>query len=576
MCGIAGIILFKEGQIDPDKALAEMVKSLHHRGPDDFGYFKKDNIYLGHTRLSIIDIAGGHQPIHSHQDDIIIGNGEIYNYVELKETIRNQNYQSQSDFEPALYACIENGLMAGINSWRGMFAASVWLKNVDNFICVRDPFGIKPFYYALTADYFAFASEPKALLNAGLAEAALDTQQVLTTLNLNYTPFEHTVFSSIKRLLPGERINLNHHNAKITKSCNDIIQPKKLSFSDPIKAFDRIFEDSVLVHQRSDVPYGLFLSGGIDSSCILTMMARLNETPVKTFTCGFDSDAVHDERRAAQRMADHFKTDHVETIFTFEDFMTMVPRVAAALDDPTFDPAVLPTYKLGKLAKEKVTVVLSGEGGDEVFAGYGRYRKFSRHWLLGGGKFANKHLFPSDAFNIPWTNPLSPLQKEILNNNHLDCLQKVQAYDIKTWLPADLLLKLDRCLMAHSLEGRTPFLDAQVFEFGFNLEQKYKIRNGQGKWILREWLNQNCPAAEPFARKKGFTVPVYNWITQCRSEILPKLLDHNGLIRIMKPEQIKNALHHPKSAWPLLFYAIWYNVHIQQYSPKTDLLKSLD
>lgn len=576
MCGIAGLVLFKDKvDFDPETAIQAMVKALHHRGPDDVGFYKEGNIYLGHARLSIIDVDGGHQPLISPDGDAIIGNGEIYNYVELKEKIKFKNYLTQSDFEPALHICLETDPESGFNQWRGMYAATLHLAGSNSVFLARDHFGIKPLYYVQTEDFFAFASEPRALIAAGLTTADLNLQAVQSALNLNYVPFESTVYKDIKRALPGEVIRIGNTSSSVVTDITQLHHspPKAYTSTDEaLSAFDRIFKESILIHQRSDVPYGLFLSGGLDSTSILTMMARLNQNPVKTFTCGFDSDTVHDERDSARKVATYFNTDHHETIFTKQDFIELLPQVAWALDDPTFDPAVLPTYKLGLLAKDHVKVVLSGEGGDEVFGGYGRYRKFNRPKLFGGGKISSKPNLENITFETPWQNPLLPLQQSF--NPHI--LTTIQAYDIKTWLPADLLLKLDRCLMAHSLEGRTPFLDKEVFEFGFNLPDALKIRKKQGKWLLRQWLSKHCPVADAFGRKKGFTVPVHDWIHQYMSSLLPLLKRNAGLLALMHRDQIELAIQNRTAAWPLLFYAVWHKVHIEGCSHKAELFEVLN
>ncbi|MBA4750135.1 MAG: asparagine synthase (glutamine-hydrolyzing) [Alphaproteobacteria bacterium] len=573
MCGITGLVVFKpESLADPQALVRTMVESLSHRGPDDVGVFRDGHVYFGHARLSIIDVEGGHQPIFSDQGDAIIGNGEIYNYVELKEALPPHPYHSDSDFEPALYAFLEKGMTA----WRGMYAAAVWEKKTDTISVMRDPFGIKPLYYVSTPDYLAFASEPRALIKAGFSKGELSTQNVLSTMNLNYLPFDDTLYKDIKRYMPGQHQTLDQKTSTVKQSAAPLsFTQKRFDYHTPLETFDQIFEDSIKVHQRSDVPYGLFLSGGIDSTSILTMMARLNDKPIKTYTCGFDSNAVHDEREGAAAAARYFKTDHHETIFTYEDFVTLLPQIMWAFDDLTFDAAILPTYKLAAMAKKDVKVVLSGEGGDEVLAGYGRYRKFCRPRLLGGGRFSTNRCLSSVALKEKWQDPLLSYQDELLRDQTLTTLQKAQVADIKGWLAPDLLLKLDRCLMAHSLEGRTPFLDKEVFDFGFHLPQKYKIKNRKGKWLLREWLAKHCPVAEPFARKKGFSVPVAAWLEKDKATFVSLLQKNEGLLRLMDKGQIALGLEDARAAWPLLVYAVWYQVHIQGKDPSQDVFSIL-
>jgi asparagine synthase (glutamine-hydrolysing) len=328
---------------------------------------------------------------------------------------------------------------------------------------------------------------------------------------------------------------------------------------------DAVLEDSVRVHQRSDVPYGLFLSGGIDSSAIATLMARLNERPVTAFTCGFDAPGARDERAHAEAVARALDLDWRETTFGEEDFWRILPEVAWCLDDPTTDYATLPTWKLAEAAKGTLTVVLSGEGGDELFGGYGRYRRalrprwlggrpaepqFSAPWLKDGGQAAlNTWRFKAKQAAKPWMTPL----------------QRAQAADIATWLPNDLLLKLDRTLMAHGLEGRTPFLDREIAAFAFNLPDRFKVRGRYGKWLLRKWLERHLPAADPWAKKKGFTVPVAAWIAPRARDLAPAMAAHEGLARVCDMEAVGAIFDHDdhvSGRWPLLFYAVWWNIHV--------------
>jgi asparagine synthase (glutamine-hydrolysing) len=326
---------------------------------------------------------------------------------------------------------------------------------------------------------------------------------------------------------------------------------------------DAVLEDSVKVHQRSDVPYGLFLSGGIDSAAIATLMSRLNERPVTAFTCGFDAPGARDERAQAERVARALNLDWRETTFSEEDFWRIVPQVAWAMDDPTADYASLPTYKLAEAAKGTLTVVLTGEGGDELFGGYGRYRRALRPGWMGGRPAEPR---TSDAaVAARW-------RAEAKAPAGLTRLQQAQWADIATWLPNDLLTKLDRCLMAHGLEGRTPFLDAQVAEFAFPLPDRFKVRGRYGKWLLRKWLERACPAAEPWARKQGFTVPVDAWIAPRAVQIGERIGKVDAVRRVMDAEGAAAIMATPGAArWPLLFYAVWSLIHIEGAAPEDAL-----
>jgi asparagine synthase (glutamine-hydrolysing) len=328
---------------------------------------------------------------------------------------------------------------------------------------------------------------------------------------------------------------------------------------------DAVLEDSVRVHQRSDVPYGLFLSGGIDSATIATLMARLNERPVTAFTCGFDAAGAADERAQAERVARALNLDWRETSFGEADFWRIAPQVAWALDDPTADYATLPTYKLAEAAKGTLTVVLTGEGGDELFGGYGRYRRALRPAWLGGRPAEPRG---GDAAM------LARWRAEAAGPADLTPLQRAQWADIATWLPNDLLLKLDRCLMAHGLEGRTPFLDPQVAAFAFPLPDRMKLRGRYGKWLLRKWLERACPAAQPWAKKQGFTVPVDAWIAPRAADIAPRLAQVEAIRRLAPDAQAAFTAGAPGARWPLLFFALWSRIHLEGASP-TEALESL-
>jgi asparagine synthase (glutamine-hydrolysing) len=342
-----------------------------------------------------------------------------------------------------------------------------------------------------------------------------------------------------------------------------------------LSQLDAVLEDSVRVHQRSDVPYGLFLSGGIDSAAIATLMARLNARPVTAYTCGFDAPGARDERAAAERVARALNLDWRETTFGEEDFWRVLPQVAWALDDPTTDYATLPTYKLAEAAKGTLTVVLTGEGGDELFGGYGRYRRALRPRLLGGRPAEPQVDAP--FLKDGGRGALQRWREATTPPPGLTRLQQAQWRDIAGWLPNDLLLKLDRCLMAHGLEGRTPFLDREVAAFAFNLPDRLKVRGRYGKWILRKWLERHCPAAEPWAKKQGFSVPVAAWIAPRAASLGPRVAANEGIAQVCDTDAVRTAFAREDGAkhrWPLLFYALWWNIHVAGME-RTDALREL-
>lgn len=345
---------------------------------------------------------------------------------------------------------------------------------------------------------------------------------------------------------------------------------------------DRALRDSVRVHQRSDVPYGMFLSGGIDSSVLLALMAELNERPVVAYTAGF-AGQVHDERAHARTVARRLGATHIEVEVDADDFWRMLPAIAAAVDDPAADYAIVPTFKLAREAAKDLKVVLTGEGGDELFAGYGRYRSVLRPWWRGGRVMRPRGIFDGlDVLRVDtagWRDGIVEAETAAAVGNRTR-LQVAQAVDGIDWLPNDLLIKLDRCLMAHGLEGRTPFLDPAVAEVAFRLPDRFKIWRGKGKYLLRRWLEARVPEAEPFARKRGFTVPVAEWISAAGHRIGPLVARQPAIAEIARTKEVQ-ALFRSSSkraglaAWTLLFYALWHRCHIDGRTPAGDTFDML-
>ncbi len=601
MCAIAG-------QLGSNIAsAAPMIQALTHRGPDGVRLEQVAGAALAHARLSIIDLEGGWQPLHA-AGGAVVGNGEIYNYLELT---RDFDLESQlatgSDFEPLLHLYAREGPDA-FKRLRGMYAFCL-IGGDGRAWLARDPFGIKPLYLLEHDTGLAFASEPRAFVAAGLLTVDLDAEAARELLALNYTVGERTLLKGLRRLAPGEvvevrdgRVATSHRRAALRgdgphlnglepppssrtmsepppppdraprwgrnwmPSCSPpggAVAKRLRGFKPPaseaqlLTRLDAILEDSVRVHQRSDVPYGLFLSGGIDSAAIATLMARLNDRPVTAFTCGFDAPGAADERAQAERVARALNLDWRETTFGEADFWRILPEVAWALDDPTADYASLPTYKLAEAAKGTLTVVLTGEGGDELFGGYGRYRRALRPaWL--GGRPAEPRTDNQQALNHWRDAARAP--------TGLTRLQAAQWADVATWLPGDLLLKLDRCLMAHGLEGRTPFLDPEVAAFAFALPDRMKVRGRHGKWLLRKWLERTCPASAPWARKQGFTVPVDAWIAPRAADIGVRI-GKVAAVRDIVGDSAAARMRTAGQAWPLLFFATWAVIHLEGATP---------
>ena len=561
MCGIAGLL----GGDAPTRAdtVRQMIGVLAHRGPDGVRTEDLATATLAHARLSIIDLEGGWQPLHA-AGGTVIGNGEIYNYVELTQEFGLAGeLATGSDFEPLLHLYAREG-EAAFDRLRGMYALCLIGGDGRSWLA-RDPFGIKPLYIMEHAGGLAFASEPRAFFAAGLMSVALDEDAARELLAFNYSLGVHTLFQGLRRLAPGEVVEIRDGRIVTSRRRGAFRRTPVASPADEaalIGQLDAVLEDSVAVHQRSDVPYGLFLSGGVDSAVIATVMARLNQRPVTAFTCGFEAPGAADERAPAERVARALDLDWRETSFGEADFWRILPQVAWAMDDPTADYAALATYRLAEAAKGTLTVVLTGEGGDELFGGYGRYRRALRPRWLGGRPAEPRGADPAT---------LAAWQDQARPPAGLTRLQQAQWADIVTWLPGDLLLKLDRCLMAHGLEGRTPILDRAVADIAFTLPDHLKVRGRYGKWLLRRWLATACPAAEPWARKQGFTVPVKTWIAP-RAEAIAARLETVEAIRRLWPEAAAAFRAGGDGVrWPLLFFAVWALIHLQGASPQEAL-----
>ncbi|MCA3713069.1 MAG: asparagine synthase (glutamine-hydrolyzing), partial [Phenylobacterium sp.] len=378
MCGIAGVL-------NGERLAADLIAALAHRGPDGIRTESLPGANLAHARLSIIDLEGGWQPLHA-AGSVVVGNGEIYNYLELAQDHGlGPLLATGSDFEPLLHLYAREGPDA-FRRLRGMYALCLVGGDGRTWL-VRDPFGIKPLYLLERDGAVIFASEPRAFLAAGLIDPVMDASAAEDLLGLSYTTGEATIFPALRRLAPGEILEVTPAGliAHETRPCLPARSPRRATDEAAlVDQLDAVLEESVRVHQRSDAPFGLFLSGGIDSAAIATLMARLAERPVTAFTCGFDLPGAADERGQAERVAQALDLDWREVRFDETEFWRLLPRVALALDDPTADYATLPTYRLAEAARDTLRVVLTGEGGDELFGGYGRYRRALRPALLGG------------------------------------------------------------------------------------------------------------------------------------------------------------------------------------------------
>jgi len=589
MCGIAGLMT-ADGTAPATDVLDRMAAAIGHRGPDGRGDYVDGDVAMMQVRLAIIDLETGDQPLYAPADDehgrlALIANGEIYNYVELRQQMSNIDYATGSDCESMLYLYREHG-MDFAEHLRGMYTVAIHDPDDGALVLARDPFGIKPLYYGVAEDGFVFASEPQALIAAGLVSPAVEPTKRDELLALQFTTGAETIFPGIYRVLPGETIVLRKGRIaeRVRLAALPPGTPPKMGRGEALYEFDRVITDSVNVHQRSDVPYGMFLSGGIDSSVILAVMRRLNPSPVHALTAGFPGTGVHDEREHARDVARACGADHEEITITEDDFWRELPSIAAAMDDPAADYAIVPTFMLARKAKENgLKVVLSGEGGDELFAGYGRYRRQKRLAIFGGRRMRHTYILAGTGVlreePMGWRNGIAAAEAEAGEYGR-SRLQAAQAVDVADWLPNDLLAKLDRCLMAHGVEGRVPFLDPFVADFAFRLPDRMKVRHGTGKWLLRKWLETALPASKPFTKKRGFTVPVGDWIAE-KGERLGALVAANpGIEEVCDPDAVKRLFgagrDQGQAQWTLLFYALWHKRHIEGADASGDVFGVLE
>jgi asparagine synthase (glutamine-hydrolysing) len=571
MCGIAGITMAPGMAPPAESTLRALQAALAHRGPDGSGSVMIGQTALVHNRLAIIDLAGGDQPLFAGPATLI-ANGEIYNDLALRAAMPDVSFATGSDCEPPLHLWRRDGDAYALHL-RGMFAIAIHDRGGRTLTLTRDPFGIKPLFITIIEGGVAFASEPQALLAAGLCTRELRPQARDELLQLQFTTGADTIFAGIRRVLPGETLRIADGAIVEHRRIAALPEggPEQIGEAEALDRLDRALMDSVEHHQRSDVPYGMFLSGGIDSASILACMARLSGAPL-AFTAGFDVPGAADERAQAAHIAKTVGARHEAIEISAPMVWRHLPKIVAAMDDPAADYAIIPSYFLAERARRDVRVVLCGEGGDEIFAGYGRYRSAMRPWFLGGRAMRGRGIFHRlDVLRaVPpgWHDGTEAGEASAASPGR-SRLQAAQAADIADWLPNDLLTKLDRCLMAHGVEGRTPFLDPVVAAAGFRLPDALKIHDGRGKFLLRLWLSRALPEAQPFAPKQGFTVPVGAWIAAQAARLGPLVAAQAGVAEVAWPDRVLSLFNNADSkraglgAWMLLFYALWHRVHIE-------------
>ncbi len=556
MCGIAGVFLKK-----PDKRIikevSRMGKALSHRGPDSSGHYSNKFLKLVHTRLSVVDLDGGNQPI-ENKNYVLIANGEIYNDLEIRKKIKKYSYKSKSDSESIIAVYSEFGI-SGFEKLRGMYAFALYDKQKKILILNRDIFGIKPLYFSIKENGIIFSSEISALKEINFKNLSISKNKLMETLQLQYSSGKHTIYNGIQRLRPGELIILEEGRIKrsvIKKLYNENKNPTKISEK---YIYDAILE-SVSTHLRSDVPYCLFFSGGIDSMLIMYFM-NLLKLKNKTTTYKISIEGKNEDRKSfINEISKDFNVEFNEIFFSKKDFWDLLPFAAKNIDEPIADYAVIPTFKLASEASKKFKVALTGEGGDELFGGYGRYRSKIR--LLRRKYFKGAFDNFKSFRKYDWDFEISQFKYKYPD---LTNLQKFQAFDYENWLPNDLLVKLDRCLMTFGMEGRTPLIDKELFRKFFYINDREKINKGFGKYFIRKFLSTRIKKYNSFSKKEGFTIPIAKWISE-KSKILEQLLPKVEILNeFIKKDDIrtmcKNIEYNKRLArplWNIIFISIWY------------------
>ena len=562
MCGIAGIWNYNTQQPVETEQLHLITELLSHRGPDGEGYHVDGALGLGHRRLSIIDLTGGRQPMCNEDATVwIVFNGEIYNYPELRQELQRggHNFRTNSDTEAIVHIYEELGEDC-FEKLRGMFALALWDARKRQLLLVRDRLGIKPLFYGVGKRGIVFGSEIKCILASGSVEPQVDITAIADLFTFFYIPGPKTIYRDIYSLEPGTYLRIDEHGLRRRQYWDLRNEPLSLSSEQEYK--ERLLDvlrDSVKSHLLSDVPVGAFLSGGVDSSSVVALMSSLTGYPVRTCTIGFDEEE-YSELTRARTVAKRFSADHQEETAKPEP-AKLLERLVSFYDQPFPDHSSIPTYYVSRLARKRVKVVLSGDGGDETYAGYSRYRRQHalerirclvpaavlrpfRSWTgnrengdlrerlrrvlhqtsigvrdgyLHGITIADaslrKRVFSSDlSHELAGYDPLDRFREIYDRAPASDFLSAISYLDLRTYLVDDVLTKVDRASMANSLEVRVPLLDHKVVEFVYSLPLHMKLRSGKGKYLLRKTMSSFFPAGFLDARKMGFRIPIIPWL----------------------------------------------------------------
>jgi asparagine synthase (glutamine-hydrolysing) len=621
MCGICGKLAFDHREIISPSLVKAMADTIQHRGPDDEGYYVSGPVGLGFRRLSIIDLKSGHQPLSNEDGSIwIVFNGEIYNYQELRSFLltRGHVFKTRTDTEVIVHLYEEFG-SGCLEKLRGMFAFAIWDANTKSLFMARDRVGIKPLYYCLTDKSVVFASEIKAILADPSVQRQVAPEFIDRFLTFQYMPGEDTLLEGIRKLAPGHYLVATDGNASIRQYWDLQFEESRAHTSIERTEAEllSLLSEAVKLHMIADVPVGVLLSGGVDSTGLLSLAVDQTDKRISTFTVGFSGENFADERPFAKLAAERFGTQHHEMTISAEDFRDFLPRYVWHMEEPVCEPPAIALYYVSALARKHVTVLLSGEGGDEAFAGYSNYRNlvwlerlkrggpflnsaFAGGMSLGNSYFgasrlakyvplmddrfpdyyysrtANPHRTTGNGLGSLYSadfmgtidrelsiEPIRTLQSRVSGLSTLDAMLYI---DTKSWLPDDLLIKADKMTMANSIELRVPLLDHKVLEFAASLPSKFKLNGLTTKFILKRALSKRIPKEILNRKKTGFPVPYESWLrTDLKDFVSDVLLDsrttNRGYFNKSAVEELlranSNGMNCSKAIFSLVSLELW-------------------
>ncbi|MEC0247590.1 asparagine synthase (glutamine-hydrolyzing) [Paenibacillus chitinolyticus] len=619
MCGITGVMYFEDREPSVSM-LQQMTDVIHHRGPNDSGFWTENRIGLGFRRLSIIDIAEGHQPLCNEDESVwIIFNGEIYNYKSLRSMLQDRGhvFRTNSDTEVIVHLYEEFGEEC-VKHLRGMFGFAIWDRRKKQLFAARDHFGIKPFYYQYNDRQLLFGSEIKSLVASGSVSPSIRTESLMNYLTFQYVPEPNTMFEGIQKLPPAHYIKASFDGEmSIHRYWDPMFDPVDRPFGEYVEQIRETLKDSVVHHMVSDVERGCFLSSGIDSTAIAAHMRQIE--PIRTFSVGFEGP--NNETLIAADTAKALGTEHYSKIITREDFFNTLPKAVWHQDEPVADPSAIALYHVAQLAREHVTVTLSGEGADELFGGYRIYREplslapleslplsvrrmlhrlvkmlpagmKGRNYLLRGTTpleerfLGNAKIFTEDMkaevlrvdseMYKRYQNPFQIAAQYYDKTKHQDPVTRMQYIDMNLWMPGDILMKADKMTMAHSLELRVPLLDKELFEVARRIPTKYRIAEGTTKHIFRKAMEGIVPDFILNRPKLGFPVPLRDWLKGPTGSTMVEQIKASGIEDYIKIDAVERMakLHqdgqgdYARRLWTIYMFALWHATYMEETTKK--------